>query len=284
MKLTRIAGALFALATMTSPAGAVMLAKLRSAGQPLLLCPKPSCPSVAAPQSEGMIAILEISGGFARLSSYMTAEEAAARYPGIDASGLPERVALWIDRRHVTTGDPAADEAADLAARQADEPKTIARPEIPARPPVPQRAPRTSVAEAGAAAAGSQATLPENPAGNGLPPPDAAARIAASPPALTPAPLAREVAAAEPGPQGETTQAPAQARLTAELMDKRLKVLPQKPDADFSLAQIVAIRRTALSYLESGECTGIKDGGKTLTPGFLYIICDGDEAWRQFAE
>ncbi len=67
-------------------------------------------------------------------------------------------------------------------------------------------------------------------------------------------------------------------------MDKRLKGLPEKANADLSMRQIVAIRRAALSYLESGECTGIKDAGKTLTPGFLYLVCDGDEAWRQFAE
>jgi hypothetical protein len=67
-------------------------------------------------------------------------------------------------------------------------------------------------------------------------------------------------------------------------MDKRLKVLPSRPDADFTMAQVVALRRQGLAHLEGGACTGIKEGGKTLTPGFLYLVCDGDEAWRQFAQ
>jgi hypothetical protein len=72
--------------------------------------------------------------------------------------------------------------------------------------------------------------------------------------------------------------------LTPELMDKRLKALPLKANADYTMAQVVALRRQGLAYLQDGACTGIKEGGKTLNPGFLYLVCDGDEAWRQFAQ
>ncbi len=163
---------------------AVMLANLKPGGGPVLLCPKATCPAVPQPQSGKMIAVLEITGGFARLSPYMTRADAASRLSRHRNVRLPERLALWGGPPHLVTGDAAADEAAELAALEAERPKPVAKQAIPARPPVPQRAPRTASADAAqgsTVSAPAKSQAPENP--TGLPPlPEAAASIAASPP------------------------------------------------------------------------------------------------------
>lgn len=288
MNFARIAGATLGIMFLAMPgsAGAVVLAKLKSGTAQLRLCPSVGCPVVAAPMpgSNGVVPILEFNGDFGRVGPWMTRQEALATYTGIDVSRLPERVALWVSRAQVTTGDPAADEAAALAALQSE--KTVerpAKPRMPAVPPVPMRAPRSAAGEAVAAA-----TTPvlANAQSAFLPPlPPGALRIASTPPAQRSS-LASIVP--EPLQEIKDSDTPASAsppaKLTPELMDKRLVALPAKPDADYSLGQIVALRRQALAYLEQGSCNGIKEGGKTLSPGFLYIVCEGDEAWRQFAE
>ncbi len=284
MIASRIASATICVVLLACPpsARAVVLATLKTGTPELRLCPSTACPAVPAqlPGSRGMVPIYEFSGGFVRVGPWTTREEAQARFAGIDASRLPERVALWVSRSQVATGDPAADDAAALAALK--EAKAIVkpvRPPLPAFPPVPERAPRGVVAGTHAAN-----TVPAG-AGFLLPLPPGALRIASNAPALQPS---EQTIIPEPKQKIDESDnlesvAPP-GKLTPELMDKRLAVLPAKPDADYSLQQIVALRRQALTYLEQGSCEGIREGGKTLSPGFLYIVCDGDEAWRQFAE
>jgi hypothetical protein len=281
--------ALAVLASSVLPAGAVMLARLKPGPVELRLCPKPSCPPAPArlPGSKGVLPILEFSGPFGRIGPWMTREDAAAKYPGIDASKLPGRVAVWIARRNVTTGNPVLDDAAAaLETEQPELPKsrTIVRPPLPERSPRMAAKPSMATADAGkgsAPAAGPQTS-------QALPLPAAAARIAATAPAFQPAPAAAEPAqpqeAFQSGGSETSGPAPVPAKLTPDLLDKRLKILPAKPDADYTMEQVVALRRQALAFLEQGACSGIREGGKTLTPGFLYIVCEGDEAWRQFPQ
>lgn len=286
MTFVRIAFAVVGMTLPALPAGAVVLAKLKTGAAELRLCPSATCPVVPAqvPGANGVVPVLEFSGNFGRVGPWMTRQEAQARFSGIDVSKLPERLALWVSRSQVTTGDPAADEAAALAALQSEKPvERPAKPRMPAKPPVPARAPRAN--EAGVAAATNFPAKTNAPTAFVPAPPLGAAQIASTAPTL--APLSQKIM---PEPKRETASANVEAtvsapeQLTPDLLDKRLKLLPAKPNADYSMTQIVALRRQALAYLEQGSCSGIKEGGKTLTPGFLYIVCDGDEAWRQFAE
>ena len=266
-----------------SKAHAVTLAKLNGAAPQLQLCAKASCPVVAgAPAaSAGMIPVFEFSGPFARVSPYMTREAAAARYPSVDSSRLPEKPALWIARALISTGDAAADLA---AAQKPEEPsgEAAARPRL-VKPPVPQPSPRKRIAAAGPAA---EPERPAPAASSMLPQlPAASAQLVASAPSLSPSPVKPEPEPAtqpEAPPAEEAAAAPAV--LTPELMDKRLKALPAKADAGHTIGQVVALRRQGLAFLTDGACTTITEGGKTTTPGFLYIICDGDGAWRLFPE
>lgn len=281
--------AMAAMLPYSGEAGAVTLAQLNAKAPQLRLCPKPSCPAVAAGAvgSGGMVPVFEFSGTFARVGPYMTREAAAAHFPGADASSLPENPALWIARAMISTGDAAADLAAAQTPEESE--KLPAAKQRLTRPPVPEPSPRqrTLAAQPAAKPAAQAATRPQGPAPDAEPllpqMPAASTQLVASAPPLSPLPVKAVPAAAEPAPQALATPGKPET-LTPELMDKRLKVLPSKPNADYTMAQVVALRRQGLAYLDDGSCTGIKEGGKTLTSGFLYLVCDGDEAWRQFAQ
>jgi hypothetical protein len=277
--------ALAALFLHASKAHAVTLAKLKGDAAQLQLCAKASCPVVAgAPaQSGGMIPVFEFSGAYARVGPYMTREAAAARFSSVDAARLPDKPALWIARALISTGDAEA----DLAAAQAPGEPEIQRADKPrvARPPVPEPSPRKQIAAAAPAVKSETPTSAASPALPQLP--AASAQLVASAPALSPPPIKPEPAPAtktEAPPVDEAAAKPAPAVLTPELMDKRLKMLPEKANADYTIGQVVALRRQALAFLTERACTSITEGGKTLTPGFLYLICDGDGAWRLFPE
>jgi hypothetical protein len=61
------------------------------------------------------------------------------------------------------------------------------------------------------------------------------------------------------------------AELTPRLMDKRLQALPSRVGDDYTLAQVVALRRHGIAYLEDGACIGIKEGAGRSRPGFSTL-------------
>ncbi|MEM8749904.1 MAG: hypothetical protein AAGF28_06350 [Pseudomonadota bacterium] len=70
--------------------------------------------------------------------------------------------------------------------------------------------------------------------------------------------------------------------LTKALLDKRLAKLPGTKSR-VPKAEVIALRHYALGLLKSGECAGIARGGRSTTPGMLYVACSDDPDYlRQF--
>jgi len=73
-------------------------------------------------------------------------------------------------------------------------------------------------------------------------------------------------------------------KLTKELRDKRLSKLPSKPNAEFDLKSIIAMRHHGLQLIKKGECTNIIEGGRSLSlAGWIYLRCENDPTFRQFS-
>lgn len=73
-------------------------------------------------------------------------------------------------------------------------------------------------------------------------------------------------------------------KLTKELKDKRLSKLPSKPNAKYDLKTIIAMRHHGLQLIQNGECSGISEGGRSLSlAGWIYLRCENDPTFRQFS-
>lgn len=73
-------------------------------------------------------------------------------------------------------------------------------------------------------------------------------------------------------------------KLTKELRDKRLSKLPSKPGRGYDLKAIIAMRHHGLELLKNNECSGIAEGGRSLSlEGWIYLRCENDPTFRQFS-
>lgn len=297
--------------------GGVFLTSLSRAPSQVKLCPTDDCPSMDEHPYDRVltVAIYEARAGWVRVSKYVESEKLQARYPGVE---LPARVAMWVPvdalPSAVAALYPAAPEKVEkpagetrLAALPAQVPVPSRRPQVGLVQPSPpeqevpeQQAPEPSVTtepspdSEQAASADPEPVEPQETAGEAdgvvipTPAPRADDAVAAET-ATADAPQEQQVATAEPAgdeePQPAEPAEPAEPpeTLTAELKDKRLSALPLKPTDEISLKAIIALRYQALQLLESGECSGIREGGQSLSgPGWFYVTCEGDYQFRQF--
>lgn len=68
------------------------------------------------------------------------------------------------------------------------------------------------------------------------------------------------------------------------LQDQRLTKLPEPQNQEYNREEVIAIRHHALMLLKSNECSGIIEGGRSVSQkGWLYVICSDDPDYlRQF--
>ncbi len=266
--------------------GGVFLTSLARAPSQVKLCPAIDCPTMDEhPYGRVLtVAIYEAKDGWVRVSKYVGSDQLKARYPGVE---LPAQVAMWVPVDTLPSavaalypGAPKQVEKPAQPARLAALPGDVAVPtQRPAVGDVEPRAPEPD--QPSESAAQSPADDDEREAVAAVDPsaddeqaqPEAPAEEEAEP--AEPAAEEAEPAAQEPTGPPET--------LTAELKDKRLANLPLKPDDQISLKAIIALRYEALQLLESGECSGIREGGPSLSgPGWVYVTCEDDYQFRQF--
>ena len=275
----------------TGPAAAQSIARAVQSG-PAYLCPKASCPQAArgAPRAGSGVAVFEISGGFARISGYMDAATARAKY-GMSSpveGGSP--VALWIpiDRLALApsvTKKIEAEKQAEEARlkREAEEKKAAERQRRQKLSEEKRKAAEARKAEMAKAQAKPSATDKATAAKaeeKSAPATETKTKPAEKqkPAGKTAAAKPAESATPEPVPEKPATKpAPKQVpkRLTAQLKDRRLSSLPSKPGPALTMADVVAIRQKGLELLEAGECGSLKAGGAASTAGFLFVQCGG---------
>ena len=273
------------LALPSTAMATVLLASLVGTPSSLSLCPKAACPVVAPGNlvAGRLVPVYEFSGGYGRVSGYFSRAEAQKRFLEIDPKLLPEQPALWIRQSFVSSGGEAAGQpvSAIPAAIPAPGPLVAKSPPgLQAVLPVPARAPRGAKQKLENAAAVQREAAPKSakPETQQVPRP-AAGTLPDQPQAGPANPV---LAAAGPASRPQSAKRPT--TLAPQLLDKRLAKLPKKPTGDITLAQIIALRHEGLGYIESGACTSIKEGGKTASAGYLYLICEDDESYRLFAE
>ena len=307
LSIFSLAAVLLATAWTGGQAHAQSIARAMQSG-PAYLCPKVSCPQVSkgAPRAGSGIAVFEISGGYARITGYMDAATARAKYGMTSDSRAAGQIALWLPVERLAlapslTKKIEADKLAEEARlKQEAEVKKVA--ERQRRQKLAEEKRKAEEAEKAKAAMAQQKKQPEGKttkAANGnadakgrTVSADKTAATAAPAPALgTGSPSASteakaadiavaakpdEPAVAQPAsPKPAASQPAVPGKLTAELKDQRLSSLPSKAGPTLSMNDVVAIRRKGLELLEAGECESLKAGGVASTAGFLFVQCGG---------
>ena len=307
LSIFSLAAVLLVTALTGGQAHAQSIARAMQSG-PAYLCPKASCPQVSkgAPRAGSGIAVFEISGGFARITGYMDAATARAKYGMTSDSQTAGQIALWLPVERLAlapslTKKIEADKLAEEARlkQEAEEKKAAERQR---RQKLAEEKRKAEEAEKAKAAMAQQKKQPEGKTtkvanGNAdakgrTVSADKTAATAAPAPALgTGSPSASteakaadiavaakpdEPAVAQPAsPKPAASQPAVPGKLTAELKDQRLSSLPSKAGPTLSMNDVVAIRRKGLELLEAGECESLKAGGVASTAGFLFVQCGG---------
>ena len=295
LSIFSLAAVLLATALTGGQAHAQSIARAMQSG-PAYLCPKVSCPQVSkgAPRAGSGIAVFEISGGYARITGYMDAATARAKYGMTSDSRAAGQIALWLPVERLAlapslTKKIEADKLAEEARlKQEAEVKKVA--ERQRRQKLAEEKRKAEEAEKAKAAMAQQKKSPEGKTakaadGNA----DAKGQTASanktattaaptpgtsSPSASTEAKAADIAVAAKPD-EPAVAQPAVPGKLTAELKDQRLSSLPSKAGPTLSMNDVVAIRRKGLELLEAGECESLKAGGVASTAGFLFVQCGG---------
>lgn len=315
LSIFSLAAVLLATALTGGQAHAQSIARAMQSG-PAYLCPKASCPQVSkgAPRAGSGIAVFEISGGFARITGYMDAATARAKYGMTSDSRAAGQIALWLPVERLALApsltkkieaDKLAEEArlkqeaevkkaAERQRRQklAEEKRKAEEAEkakaAMAQQKKPTQGKAAKAADGNADAKGQTASANKTAAtaapapGNGSP--SASTEPAVAQTAKTEAKAAGIAVAAKPdeaavaqpaSPKPAASQPAVPGKLTAELKDQRLSSLPSKAGPTLSMNDVVAIRRKGLELLEAGECESLKAGGVASTAGFLFVQCGG---------
>ena len=297
LSIFSLAAVLLATALTGGQAHAQSIARAMQSG-PAYLCPKASCPQVSkgAPRAGSGIAVFEISGGFARITGYMDAATARAKYGMTSDSQTAGQIALWLPVERLAlapslTKKIEADKLAEEARlkQEAEEKKAAERQR---RQKLAEEKRKAEEAEKAKAAMAQQKKQPEGKTtkvanGNA----DAKGRtVSADKTAATAAPApalgtgspsasteakAADIAVAAKPDEPAVAQPAVPGKLTAELKDQRLSSLPSKAGPTLSMNDVVAIRRKGLELLEAGECESLKAGGVASTAGFLFVQCGG---------
>ena len=297
LSIFSLAAVLLATALTGGQAHAQSIARAMQSG-PAYLCPKASCPQVSkgAPRAGSGIAVFEISGGFARITGYMDAATARAKYGMTSDSRAAGQIALWLPVERLAlapslTKKIEADKLAEEARlkQEAEEKKAAERQR---RQKLAEEKRKAEEAEKAKAAMAQQKKQPEGKTtkvanGNA----DAKGRtVSADKTAATAAPApalgtgspsasteakAADIAVAAKPDEPAVAQPAVPGKLTAELKDQRLSSLPSKAGPTLSMNDVVAIRRKGLELLEAGECESLKAGGVASTAGFLFVQCGG---------
>ena len=297
LSIFSLAAVLLATALTGGQAHAQSIARAMQSG-PAYLCPKVSCPQVSkgAPRAGSGIAVFEISGGYARITGYMDAATARAKYGMTSDSRAAGQIALWLPVERLAlapslTKKIEADKLAEEARlkQEAEEKKAAERQR---RQKLAEEKRKAEEAEKAKAAMAQQKKQPEGKTtkvanGNA----DAKGRtVSADKTAATAAPApalgtgspsasteakAADIAVAAKPDEPAVAQPAVPGKLTAELKDQRLSSLPSKAGPTLSMNDVVAIRRKGLELLEAGECESLKAGGVASTAGFLFVQCGG---------
>ena len=297
LSIFSLAAVLLATALTGGQAHAQSIARAMQSG-PAYLCPKASCPQVSkgAPRAGSGIAVFEISGGFARITGYMDAATARAKYGMTSDSQTAGQIALWlpVERLALAPSLTKKIEADKLAeeARLKQEAEVKKAAERQRRQKLAEEKRKAEEAEKAKAAMAQQKKQPEGKTtkvanGNA----DAKGRtVSADKTAATAAPApalgtgspsasteakAADIAVAAKPDEPAVAQPAVPGKLTAELKDQRLSSLPSKAGPTLSMNDVVAIRRKGLELLEAGECESLKAGGVASTAGFLFVQCGG---------
>lgn len=307
LSIFSLAAVLLATALTGGQAHAQSIARAMQSG-PAYLCPKASCPQVSkgAPRAGSGIAVFEISGGFARITGYMDAATARAKYGMTSDSRAAGQIALWLPVERLAlapslTKKIEADKLAEEArlkqeaevkkvaerqrrqklaeekrkAEEAEKAKAaMAQQKKPTQGKAAKAADGNADAKGQTASANKTATTaaPAPTPGTGSPSANTEAKAAGIAVAAKP----DEPAVAQPAsPKPAASQPAVPGKLTAELKDQRLSSLPSKAGPTLSMNDVVAIRRKGLELLEAGECESLKAGGVASTAGFLFVQCGG---------
>ena len=297
LSIFSLAAVLLATALTGGQAHAQSIARAMQSG-PAYLCPKASCPQVSkgAPRAGSGIAVFEISGGFARITGYMDAATARAKYGMTSDSQTAGQIALWLPVERLALApsltkkieaDKLAEEArlkqeaeekkaAERQRRQklAEEKRKAEEAEKAKAAMAQQKKPtqgKAAKAADGNADAKGRTVSADKTAATAAPAP---ALGTGSPSASTEAKAADIAVAAKPD-EPAVAQPAVPGKLTAELKDQRLSSLPSKAGPTLSMNDVVAIRRKGLELLEAGECESLKAGGVASTAGFLFVQCGG---------
>ena len=297
LSIFSLAAVLLVTALTGGQAHAQSIARAMQSG-PAYLCPKASCPQVSkgAPRAGSGIAVFEISGGFARITGYMDAATARAKYGMTSDSQAAGQIALWlpVERLALAPSLTKKIEADKLAeeARLKQEAEVKKAAERQRRQKLAEEKRKAEEAEKAKAAMAQQKKQPEGKTtkvanGNA----DAKGRtVSADKTAATAAPApalgtgspsasteakAADIAVAAKPDEPAVAQPAVPGKLTAELKDQRLSSLPSKAGPTLSMNDVVAIRRKGLELLEAGECESLKAGGVASTAGFLFVQCGG---------
>ena len=297
LSIFSLAAVLLVTALTGGQAHAQSIARAMQSG-PAYLCPKASCPQVSkgAPRAGSGIAVFEISGGFARITGYMDAATARAKYGMTSDSRAAGQIALWlpVERLALAPSLTKKIEADKLAeeARLKQEAEVKKAAERQRRQKLAEEKRKAEEAEKAKAAMAQQKKQPEGKTtkvanGNA----DAKGRtVSADKTAATAAPApalgtgspsasteakAADIAVAAKPDEPAVAQPAVPGKLTAELKDQRLSSLPSKAGPTLSMNDVVAIRRKGLELLEAGECESLKAGGVASTAGFLFVQCGG---------
>ena len=295
LSIFSLAAVLLVTALTGGQAHAQSIARAMQSG-PAYLCPKASCPQVSkgAPRAGSGIAVFEISGGFARITGYMDAATARAKYGMTSDSQAAGQIALWLPVERLALApsltkkieaDKLAEEArlkqeaeekkaAERQRRQklAEEKRKAEEAEKAKAAMAQQKKPtqgKAAKAADGNADAKGQTASANKTAATAAPAPGNG-----SPSASTEAKAADIAVAAKPD-EPAVAQPAVPGKLTAELKDQRLSSLPSKAGPTLSMNDVVAIRRKGLELLEAGECESLKAGGVASTAGFLFVQCGG---------
>ena len=307
LSIFSLAAVLLATALTGGQAHAQSIARAMQSG-PAYLCPKVSCPQVSkgAPRAGSGIAVFEISGGYARITGYMDAATARAKYGMTSDSRAAGQIALWLPVERLAlapslTKKIEADKLAEEArlkqeaeekkaaerqrrqklaeekrkAEEAEKAKAaMAQQKKPTQGKAAKAADGNADAKGQTASANKTATTaaPAPTPGTGSPSANTEAKAAGIAVAAKP----DEPAVAQPAsPKPAASQPAVPGKLTAELKDQRLSSLPSKAGPTLSMNDVVAIRRKGLELLEAGECESLKAGGVASTAGFLFVQCGG---------
>ena len=307
LSIFSLAAVLLATAWTGGQAHAQSIARAMQSG-PAYLCPKVSCPQVSkgAPRAGSGIAVFEISGGFARITGYMDAATARAKYGMTSDSQTAGQIALWLPVERLAlapslTKKIEADKLAEEARlkQEAEEKKAAERQRrqklaeekrkaeeaekakaAMAQQKKPTQGKAAKAADGNADAKGQTASANKTAAtaapaptpGTGSPSANTEAKAAGIAVAAKP----DEAAVAQPAsPKPAASQPAVPGKLTAELKDQRLSSLPSKAGPTLSMNDVVATRRKGLELLEAGECESLKAGGVASTAGFLFVQCGG---------